>query len=339
MLNPQLEITAPGQIHIIDAGMPDLGPKQMRVRTTRSLISAGTEGSSWSGRPWFRDDGTQEPTYPARTGYSNAGVVVEVGEAIEGFAVGDRVTSSGGHARYVVLNEAAGALWHIPDAVDDASSTFATLGATVLNGVRIGWPQLGDAVAVVGMGVLGQLACQYLKLSGCRPLIGIDLDPSRPDLALALGSIHVGVDASADDPVARVRELTDGRGADFVFEVTGRTETFDLTFDLARKFGTVVALGSPRWPAPVDMMKLHLKAINCVGAIVSSHPVAGEERNRWNRPANGALFLDLVAEGALVLGDLISHDFTCDDAAEAYDTAIGARDPALGVVFTWPETD
>lgn len=337
MQNPQLEITAPRQIRVIDGGRPELGPRELRIRTTRSLISAGTEGSSFTGRPWTNTDGTPMPTYPSRTGYSNAGVVVEVGAQVERFAVGDRVASSGGHAQFVVMSEASEALWRVPDGAGDEDATFATLGATVLNGVRIGWPQLGDAVAVVGMGVLGQLASQYLRLGTPRPLIGVDLDHSRLELALRLGSITRAVNPSQTDPVQAVRDLTDGRGADIVFEVTGRTETFDLCFDLARKFGRVVALGSPRWPAPVDMMKLHLKALDCVGAIVSSAPRPSEERNRWHRPANGRLFLELVAEGLMNVGELVTHRFEPDQAEQAFVTAIGEAEPCLGVVFVWPE--
>jgi 2-desacetyl-2-hydroxyethyl bacteriochlorophyllide A dehydrogenase len=336
MQNPQLEITEPRHIHIVDAGMPDLGPTQLRIRTERSLISAGTEGSSFTGRPWQHVDGRPMPEYPARTGYSNAGVVVEIGTEVDKYEVGDRVTSSACHAQYVVFDATQESIWHVPDGVAMEDATFCVLGCTVLNGVRLGRPQLGDAAAVVGLGVLGQLACQYLKLSGARPVIGIDLDASRLELAVRLGGIDEAVNPSDGDPVEAVRELTDGRGADIVYEVTGRTETYDLCFDLARRFGTVVALGSPRWPASVDMMKLHLKAINCVGAIVSSHPKPTDERNRWNRPANGRLFLDLVADGALDVADLVTHRFTLQQAEEAFVTAVGEGDPCLGVMFTWP---
>ncbi|HUS80549.1 MAG TPA: zinc-binding alcohol dehydrogenase, partial [Armatimonadota bacterium] len=275
MNNPQITFPGPEQIEIVDAGMPELAPRQVRIRTRASLISAGTEGSSYLGRQWLHGDGTVMPTYPAAPGYSNAGVVCEVGEEVERFAVGDRVTSSGGHSQYIVLPEGHDALWRVPDEVDDEAATFTVLGCTVLNGVRMGRPGLGDVVAVVGLGILGQLACRYLRLFGARPIIGIDLDPTRLEIAERAGAIDVAINPGEADVVAAVRELTVGRGADIVFEVTGRTETFDLTFDLARRHGTVVALGSPRWPAQVDMMKLHLKAITCVGAIVSAHPRPG----------------------------------------------------------------
>ncbi len=339
MQNPMLQITEPRHIHVIDAGMRDLDPTELRIRTERSLISAGTEGSNFTGRPWQHVDGRPMPEYPCHPGYSNAGVVVELGAEVENYEVGDRVASSAGHGQYVIFDATQESIWHVPDGVEMEDATFCVLGCTVLNGVRFGEPQLGDAAVVVGLGVLGQLACQYLKLSGARPVIGIDLDASRLELAARLGGIDEAVNPTDGDPVEAVNELTDGRGADIVYEVTGRTETYDLCFDLARRFGTVVALGSPRWPASVDMMKLHLKAINCVGAIVSAHPKPSEERNRWNRSANGRLFLDLVADGSLDVAALVTHRFTCEQAEEAYVTAIGEADPCLGVVFVWPDGD
>lgn len=333
--NPQIVFTAPRTVQIGDAGMPEIGPRQILVRTRRSLISAGTEGASYLGRPWTRVDGTELPQYPEAPGYSNAGVVVAVGAEVERWSVGERVASAAPHRLLSVFNEDHETLWRIPEGVSDEAATFCVLGCTVLNGLRLGHPQLGDAVAVIGLGVLGQLACRYLALTGADPIVGIDLDDFR--LGLAEVAITHALQARTCDPVAEVAALTEGRGADVVFEVTGRTETYDLAFDLARKFGTVVALGSPRWPAPVDMMKLHLKALTCVGAIVSAHPRPGDERHRWNRPANGRLFLELVAAGRLDLSALVTHRFAYDQAAEAYPVAVGERGPALGVIFEWPE--
>lgn len=333
--NPQVVFTAPRTVEVVDAGVPEVGPRQILVRSVRSLISAGTEGSSYTGRQWTHADGAVLPQYPEVPGYSSAARVVAVGAEVERWRVGDRVTSAAPHRLLSAFAESHETLWPIPAGVSDEDATFCVLGCTVLNGVRLGHPQLGESVAVIGLGVLGQLACRYLALTGAGPIIGIDLDGFR--LGLAEGAITHPLNPRTSDVVAGVGTLTEGRGTDFVFEVTGRTETYDLAFDLARRFGTVVALGSPRWPAPVDMMKLHLKAINCVGAIVSSHPRPTEERNRWNRPANGRLFLELLADGRLDLSALVTHRFPYDQAAEAYPTALGERGPALGVVLEWPE--
>jgi len=334
-VNHRVMFTAERAVEVVEGEAPQPGPREVLVRTTRSLISAGTEGATLTGPRWTRPDGVTVPSYPTCPGYSSAGEVVEVGAEVERFSVGDRVCSSAPHQVLSVFPETHECLWRIPDGVSAEDATFCVLGCTVLNGVRLGHPQLGESVAVVGMGVLGQLASRYLSLTGARPVIGVDLDDHRLGIARGAGAVTHALNPRECDAVAEAAALTEGRGADIVFEVTGRTQTYDLCFDLARKFGTVVALGSPRWPAEVEMMKLHLKALTCVGAIVSSHPRPGEERNRWSRPANGRLFLELLAAGELEVASIVTHRFPYAEAEEAYPTALGERGAALGVVFEW----
>jgi len=333
--NPQITFTAERTVEVLDVDVPSPAPRQILVRTQRSLISAGTEGASFTGPPWVRADGTTMPQYPTCPGYSSAGEVVAIGEEVRGFAPGDRVCSSAPHRLLNALPASGECLWKIPDGVSYEDATLTVLACTVLNGVRLGHPQIGESAVVVGLGVLGQLAVRYLSLTGASHVIGVDLDEQRLEIARSAGAVTHALNPRECDVVAEVEALTEGRGADRVFEVTGRTQTYDLCFDLARKFGTVVALGSPRWPAEVDMMKLHLKALDVAGAIVSSHPRPGDERNRWNRPANGRLFLDLLASGELEVQSMFTHRFAYAQAEEAYPTALGERGPALGVIFKW----
>ena len=329
--------TGPGVIEIQDKPFEPLGPREVRIRTCRSLISTGTELAWLSGRKWKSADGGEIPRYPLAMGYSNAGVIVEVGEQVESLEVGDRVASMAPHASHPHIREDRA--WKVPEGVDFEAATFCLLGCTVLNGVRLGRPQLGDAAAVIGLGLLGQMACQLLRLFGARPVIGLDLDDFRLSLAGRIGGLAEAVNPERTDATAAVKRLTEGRGADVVYEVTGLTETFDLAFDLARVRGTVVSLGSPRWSAPVDMIRVHLKALNVVGAIVSSHPEEGCQENRWSRRANGALFMQLLAEGALNMADLVTHRRPARDVASAYDMLRERREGCLGVILVWPEDE
>ncbi len=333
--NPRITFTAERTVEVVETDVPTPGPREVLIRTRRSLISAGTEGASFTGPQWTRPDGTTVPEYPVTVGYSNAGEVVAIGAEVTDFAPGDRVCSAAGHQLLTTRPADSTTLWTIPDGASLADATFCVLGCTVLNGVRMGHPQLGEVAVVVGLGVLGQLAARYLSLTGASEVIGLDLDEHRLQVAKQAGAVTRALNPGDCDAKAEVEALTDGRGADYVFEVTGRTETYDLCFDLARKFGTVVALGSPRWPAEVDMMRVHLKALNLVGAIVSSHPRPTDQRNQWNRPANGELFLGLLAEGAMDVQSMITHRFAYTEAQDAYPTALGERGDALGVIFEW----
>ena len=334
--NTKVVFPGPRQVVVEEEQLRPPSATEIRVETQASMISTGTECAILVGRGWKLPGGREMPQYPASPGYSNAGMVVEIGKDVESFRVGDRVASSAGHARYPTVPE-GGTVWKIPDGVDFEEAAFCTLACTVLNGVRLGRPQLGDAVVVVGLGILGQMACQFLKLFGARPLIGIDVDDFRVSLASRTGTVSHAFNPNATDLVSAVEDLTEGRGADIVYEVTGLTETYDLAFELARDKGCVVGLGSPRWPGTVNMMQVHMKALRVLGAIVSSHPEEGNQDNRWTRRANGRLFLDLLSERALDVGELITHRFPYRDAPEVYRMLLERSESFLAAIFEWPE--
>ena len=332
----QAKVMFPGprQVVIEEEHLQPLGATEIRVETQASMISTGTECAVLDGRRWSLPDGREMPRYPISPGYSNAGVVVETGADVRSFRVDDRVTSSATHVQYPTVPE-GGTVWKIPEGVGFEEAAFCTLACTVLNGVRLGRPQLGDAVVVVGLGLLGEMACRFLKLFGARPIIGVDVDDFRLELALRTDAVSHALNPKKTDVMPAVEDLTEGRWADIVYEVTGRTETYDLAFHLARPKGCVVGLGSPRWLAQVDMMQVHMKALRVLGAIVSSHPQEGSEDNRWARPANGRLFLDLLAERALDVKALITHRFSYRRAPEVYRMLLERSEDFLAVMFEW----
>jgi threonine dehydrogenase-like Zn-dependent dehydrogenase len=137
--------------------------------------------------------------------------------------------------------------------------------------------------------------------------------------------------------VAAVHEMTSGRGADVVFEVTGRTETVDLAIALARRQGRVVALGSPRWAAPVDMQQLHMKGVTLIGAQSSTHPREGDEAHRWSWSANGELVMEYLRERRVDVASLITDRFEGSNAPAAYRALLENRERHLGVLLRWSE--
>jgi len=333
-LNRKIVFLSPGRVSIVEEELPPLKPEEIRVKTCRTLISTGTEIAHLSGKEWRLPDGRVMPQYPTYPGYSNAGVVVETGDEVRAIQVGDRVVSEGGHAQYITLRE-GDLLWKIPEKVSFNDAAFCVLACTVLNGIRLGAPQLGDSAVVIGLGLLGQMACQFLKLFGARPIIGIDIDNYRLKLAAQIGAASYIFNPKLVDVVKEVKNLTEGIGADVVYEVTGLTECYNLAFQLARFKGRVVSLGSPRWPAEVNMMDLHMKALKLVGAIVTSHPSEGNMDNRWTRKANGRLFLELLAEGSINVKDLITHQFSYLEAPKAYQMILEKKENFLAVILKW----
>lgn len=179
------------------------------------------------------------------TGYSAAGVVVGVGQEVEGFKVGDRVACAGaGIANHAeVISVPVNLAVHVPNALDLQDASTVTLGAIALQGIRRTSPTLGETVAVIGLGILGQLSVQLLKANGCR-VIGVDPDPARIEIALACG-MDQGLDPTQDDVVSRVLWATEGIGADAVIVTAAATthEIISQAMRACRKKGRVVLVG------------------------------------------------------------------------------------------------
>jgi threonine dehydrogenase-like Zn-dependent dehydrogenase len=177
-------------------------------------------------------------------GYSAAGEVVAVGDGIHDLSVGDLVAAAGAgqanHADYV--NVPRNLVCRVPSGCALKHAASATVGAIALQGVRRAAPQLGERVAVVGLGLIGQIAVQLLRAAGCR-VIGLDTDPERVKRALALG-LDAGA-TDADGCKALVRDLTAGFGADrtLITAATKSNTVINLAMELTRAKGTVVIVG------------------------------------------------------------------------------------------------
>jgi len=183
-------------------------------------------------------------TQRLQTGYSAAGQIIAVGDGIEDLSVGQCVACAGNqHALHAeIICVPRNLCVRVPDGVDTAAASTVTLGAIALQGVRRMNPTLGETIVVVGLGILGQLTVQILRANGCK-VIGIDLDPARVDLALALG-----MDGAAAPDIAAmesVQRLIGCYGADGVI-ITAATPSNDVlsqAFQMCRRKGRVVLVG------------------------------------------------------------------------------------------------
>ncbi|TLN17226.1 zinc-binding alcohol dehydrogenase, partial [bacterium] len=230
-----------GKTQVAEVPAPQVRRETALVQVATSLVSAGTERmlvefaeKSLVGKAHSRPDLVRQVLDKARReglvttlesafnrldqpmvlGYSTAGTVIAVGEGLTGVQVGDRVACAGGsyavHAEYNIIPK--NLLTPIPQNVDFDSAAFTTLGAIALQGFRLAQPQLGDQVAVIGLGLLGLLTVGIAKAAGCR-VFGVDLDPARVSLALKMGA-----DAAVRRPEGEEagRSFTAGRGFDTV---------------------------------------------------------------------------------------------------------------------------
>jgi predicted dehydrogenase/threonine dehydrogenase-like Zn-dependent dehydrogenase len=363
-----------GAIRLIEMPAPMLGPGGVLVRTTHSVISVGTERTKLEfGRKTLLGKALERPhevrkvletaqregvlstvrkvrgrlAELSKLGYSLAGVVEAVGEDVRDLEVGQRVACAGAgyanHAERVFVPK--NLVVPVPDGVSGEAAAFTTLGAIALHGVRQAEVVLGDAVVVLGLGILGQLTVQLLRAAGARP-IGIDMNASRVELAEQAGAL--GLLRSADVENA-VLQATSGAGADAVI-ITAATSSEDpirLAGALARDRARVVVVGAvpmriPRTPYFEKELDVRLSRSYGPGRYDPAYEEKGNDYPigyvRWTERRNLAEFLRLVANGSVTFEPLITHRFPFEDAERAY-AAISANGAApLGVVLEYPAT-
>lgn len=359
-----------GVLAVEDVPSPAPRPRGLLVRTVASAVSSGTERSkvelarqSLVGKAVARPDQVKKVLDTLKTeglaatlgkvrskldrlsplGYSAAGRVVAVGEGCEGFTVGDPVACGGAeHAHHAEL------LWvpanlcaRIPDGVALDEAAFATIGAIALHGVRRAEVQLGETVAVIGLGLIGQLTAQLLCASGCR-VIGIDVETWKVELARQHGVEHALL--RDDDVTARALQLSEGRGADAVI-VTAAAHDRDpvvLAGELARDRAKVVIVGAvpleiPRSPYYEKELDVRLSRSYGPGRYDRSYEERGVDYPigyvRWTENRNMQAFLRALVARQVSLAKLITHRVPIGEAERAYDLVTGAAEPCLGVVL------
>ena len=363
-----------GKTTVTEVPLPTIRPGMALVRTCTSLVSAGTERmvvefaeKSLLGKARSRPDLVRQVMDKARRegllttieaafnrldqpmalGYSSAGVIEQVGAGLPGFKPGDRVACAGGgyavHAEYALVPK--NLLIPIPDSVDFESAAFATLGAIALHGFRLAKPQLGENIAIIGMGLLGLLAAGIASAAGCH-VFGIDLDPSRVELAEKLGYPTV----PRTEAISHGRSFTSGMGFDSVLICadTRSNDPVELAGVLARDRAKVVAVGAVGFQIPRKLYyekELDFLVSRSYGP--GRYDPAYEEHGvdyppgyvRWTEGRNIAAFVDLLASRRVDVRPLISHRFPIDQAPEAYELITGKTgQPFLGVVLTYPDS-
>jgi len=264
------------------------------------------------------------------TGYSAAGIVLEVGAGVGDFRSGDRVACAGAQCAYhaEVIRVPRNLAVPIPDELGFEDASTVTLGAIALQGVRRAQPTLGETFVVIGLGILGQLAVQILRANGCR-VIGTDLDPQRVQLARTLG-MDVGLPVDGEPDIEEMARLTDGIGADGVIitAATSSDAVMSAAFQMCRKKGRVVLVGD---------VGLHLNRADFYAKeldfFISSSYGPGrydriyEEQGldypvafvRWTENRNMAEYLHLLMEKKVLVAPLVSATYALDQAPAAYE--------------------
>lgn len=343
-----LVIDAPRSLAFEDLAEAPLAPNEVRIRTLFSGISAGTEMTQYRGttpflhKRWDADrrlfvSGEETSlTYPVRTfGYEEVGEVVEIGAEVSDIPLGAHVFGTWGHRTHHVATLEYVRPRLMPPGLDPILGIFSHIGAIALNGVHDGRVRLGETVAVFGLGVLGQIVVQAARQSGAR-VIAIDLHEARLETARAHGA-HITLNAGRGDVAAAIRELTEGRGADVCFEVSGATQALNEAIRAAAYSARVVAMGFFQGAAQGLFLgeEFHHNRINVVCSQISG--TDPELKYRWDKLRLWQSAIRLQAEGLLDLRSLITHTAPFERAGELFALLDRAPDQVLQAVITFSD--
>ena len=368
-----------GQASVVDVPAPCAGKGQILVRVLASLISAGTERTvvefaeknmiqKAMARPDLvkqlidkaKREGVIATVEAARNrlqsdmalGYSNSGVVIEVGEGVTGFKLGQHVACAGGgfatHSEIVRIPRNLAAVIPAGPGLRDVppeEAAFATVAAIGLQGVRLAELQLGEVVAVIGLGLIGQMIVQLVRANGCT-VVGVDPSAERCRLAERMGCAAT---ASSDEEMKVAAACaSNARGVDSVL-IAAATESngpVSLAAEIARDRAKVVAVGAVGLKLPRKayyMKELDFRVSRSYGP--GRYDPEYEEKGhdypvgyvRWTEGRNVASILQLLASNQLDFAPLITHRFPIEQAEKGYELIAGRTgEPFMGVVINYP---
>ncbi len=333
MKGRQVLFTSPWNVELKDYEFDatQTGENDIVIKTDYSVVSAGTElailsgGESWAKLPYV-------------PGYGGVGRIISAGKNVKGLKEGDRVFSYTKHQSYDKTSVMA---IPVPEGIDGKLAVMARIAGVSITSLRVSDAELGDWVAVYGLGLVGNLAAQLFTLSGCN-VIGIDVSEKRLELARKCGVLHT-VKAGADIK-EKIKELTCGEMCRTVVESTGVTAVAEKASDIAASLGEVILLGSPRGEHKTDLTaflnRIHIAGNGCItfkGAHEWRYPVKPDASgiNRHSLERNISNILQLIGQGKLKINELISEVVSPKDCAKVYDGLKNRKDDYVGVVFDW----
>lgn len=339
-----LTFHAPGEVRLEERAVPEpLAPDDAVVRVHVTGV-CGSDLHIYHGRVGV------EPGFTI--GHEYVGTVVAAGDAVTRVRTGDRVAGcfltacgtcpwcvrgeyqrcvesrtfgfgatlgslQGTQAEYALVPRANLTLRPVPDAVSDEVALFAgDVMGTGYHAVAEGDVRPGDSVAVLGLGPVGLCAVQAARAAGAATVVAIDTVADR--LAVARGFGAVPIHLTEDDPRSRVRELTSGRGVDVAVDAVGHPDALELAIRLARKAGTVVAIG-----VYAERCQVHMGLVWIKGVTLKAGPA--------NVIGHVDRVLGMIEAGTLDPSALVSRHMPLEEAAEAY--AIFDRREALKIVL------
>jgi predicted dehydrogenase/threonine dehydrogenase-like Zn-dependent dehydrogenase len=280
-------------------------------------------------------------------GYSGAGAIIEKDPAIMDLERGDMVAYGGqgsGHGEILCIPRNLAV--RLPQGQSCREGAFATLGAIAMNGTRAAEIQIGDSVAVIGLGLVGQLVAQLVRVGGGRA-IGIDLLTGRVELARRL-YLDSGIVAGGGSEVESVKSLTGGVGVDcaIVCAKSKSAAPVEQAVQMLRDRGRLVIVGAvplnfPWGPMYAKEIRVTMARAYGPGSYDPIYEIQGVDYPiayvRWTENRNMDEFLKLVAEGRIAVAPLVTHEFPLDQAPDAYRQVVSVPNDTLAVLLRYEQ--
>lgn len=332
------------QLEDFDLACYPLGDHQVRIQTSASFISAGTELAVFTGT----EKGVDQPQgwcrYPFKPGYANVGRIVEKGKDVLDLALGQRVFTMAPHMRDHLAVCGQDLIVLVPENLTDAQAASARMAMVSMASLMVADIALNEHVAVFGLGAVGYLAAQLFGLRGAK-VIGVDPSKTRRALADRSG-VWKTIGGSAKEVEDEIKRLTDGKGVRVSVDAVGHSKVVEQAANSTMNFGQVVLSGSPRETVQGDLTSLlspvHYRAVSYVGAfewrLPLVHKASVGQDVRHSIENNLRVIYDLISTGRLKVGELVSHTMQPGQIREAYEGLQTQKDTFLGVVLDWTQT-
>ena len=320
-------------VQATDVKEPD--QNQILIQTLYTIISPGTELAI------YRDDFWS--TLPYFPGYGAVGKVLQVGSDVSHVHEDDQLFCYNGHAQYS-LTDAAQPICVFSETADPKQIVFTRMAAVSMTALRVSPPELGDWVAIQGLGLVGNFAAQLFALAGARVIV-IEPAEARREQAQACGIEHI-LDPSDGDLKATVMALTDGEGVRTLVEATGIPALVEPGCALIAKGGEIVLLGSPRGELQGNVTSLlnqiHLWGNGCItlkGAHEWRYPRLREPNVKHSIQRNCEVIIDLIERKKLIVDPLLTHVVPPDQCQVMYQGLRHQPNAHLGVLLDWTAAD
>jgi len=315
---------------------------QVLLKTHYTLISPGTELSIYTALEKDVYKSGSWCHYPFNPGYISVGGIMKTGESVSKIEAGDVVFTYSNHASIAKVDPSKMICLKVPEGLDEKEVLFARMATIAMTALRVSSGELGDNVAVVGLGLVGNMAAQLFTLAGMN-VIGIDAIDKRLEIAEKCG-VRYTVNPSKVNLRERVVEFTNGEGCEVTVEAIGNPSTIETCCQITKRLGEVILLGSPRGEYNANITEIldyvHLWSRGCLtfeGAHEWRFPKYRTEGSKHSIERNTQIAFQLISERRLKVGELLTHVIKPEKTKEAYNGLLNRKDEYLGVVIDWKE--